>query len=323
MATLSATEIVQDTLEAFKVRFPMLTGGNGFSTDFSGSPARYNDQIIAHVRTLPSTQSYDATNGYQANGSEASSLLTDIPVTLNNHKHVPVKIDHIDVLSSRKDLYRGAIADMAFVLGKAIVDDALAEVKAANFHYGANVTVTNTDKTTLDAATKKLNELGASPMNRFAIVNSGFYNALEADARISNSEYHGQQRAGNAYGSLVNLSGFANVWEYPDLTTAAAESINAFCSARGSVCIASRIPSDPSELASSIGIPKIANFTPVTDPDSGLTLLGIEWMDAGTFDIWLTVTLIWGVTAGANGGSAGAIMDKAGYRVCESGGTFS
>lgn len=323
MATLSATEIVQDTLEAFKIRFPMLTGGSGFSTDFSGSPARYNDQIIAHVRTLPASQSYDATSGYQANGAEASSLLTDIPVTLNNHKHVPVKVDHIDVLSSRKDLYRGAVADMAYVLGKAVLDDALAEVKAANFSYGANVTITNTSKVELDNGTKKLNQNGAAPVGRFGIVTSDFYGALEADARIASGDYHGQQRTSNAYGVLRNVAGFENIWEYPDLQTAAGENINAFLSGRGSVCIASRVPNDPSELAASIGVPKIANFTPVTDSDSGLTLLGIEWMHAGTFDIWLTVALIWGVTAGKNGGSAGTITDKAGYRVTESGGTFS
>ena len=323
MATLSATEILQDTLDAFKVRFPMLTGGNGFTTDFSGSPARYNDQIIAHVRTLPTIRSYDATSGYQANGAEASGLLTDIPVTLNNHQHVPVKIDHIDVLSSRKDLYAKAIGDMAFVLGKAVVDDALAEVKAANLSYGANVTITNTSKTELDNATKKLNQNGASPIGRFGIVTSDFYNALEADARIASGDYHGQLRTDNAYGSLKNVAGFQNVWEYPDLQTAAGENINAFLSAPGSVVIASRVPRDPSDLAASIGIPKIANFNSLTDPDSGLTLLGIQWMHAGTFDIWLSVALIWGVTAGKNGGSAGAIMDKAAYRVTESGGTFS
>jgi len=310
-------------MEAFKVRFPMLTGPAGFATDFSGSPARKDDQIIAHIRTLPSSQSYDGTSGYQANGSEASTLLTDIPVTLNNHKHVPVKIDHLDVLSSRKNLYAGAINDMAYVLGKEIVDDALAEVKAANLSYGANVTIANTDKTSMDDATKKLNTNGASPANRFGIVTSEFYNALEADSRISSGDYHGQRRSGNAYGVLNNVSGFASVYEYPSLQTAAGESINAFFAQPACVCIASRVPSDPSELAASIGIPKIANFDTYTDPDSGLTMLGIQWMHAGTFDIWLTVTLLWGVTCGKNGGSAGTILDKGGYRITESGGTFS
>lgn len=323
MATLSATEILQDTLDAFKVQFPMLTGGQGFSTDFSGSPARLNDQVIAHIRTLPSSQSYDSTSGYQANGAEASSLLTDIPVTLNNHKHVPVKVDHLDVLSSRKDLYAGAIGDMAFVLGKAVVDDALAEVKAANFSYGNNVTISNTSKDDVDAATKKLNENGAAATGRFGLVTSGFYNALETDARIASGDYHGQQRTANAYGRLSNVSGFGNIWEYPDLQTAAGESINAFFAARNAVCIASRVPSDPASAAAAMGVPSIASFDTVTDTDSGLTLLGIKWMAAGTFDVWLTVALIWGVTAGKNGGSAGAINDKAGYRITESGGTFS
>lgn len=322
-ATLSATEILQDTLESFKVQFPMLTGPAGFGTDFQPKTARKGNTIIAHIRTLPSTQSYDSSSGYEANAAEASSLLTDVPVALDQHIHVPVKIDHIDVLSSQKDLYAGAIADMAFVLGKAVVDDALAEVKAANFSYGDNVTIANTSKTTLNAATKKLNENGNAPRGRFGLVTSDFYNALEEDARLSSRDYHGQMRQANGYGELQNVAGFERVWEYPDLRTAAGESINGFFGGRNAVAIASRVPSDPSQLAASIGIPAIAKFETVTDPNSGLTLLGIQWMKAGVFDIYLTVALIWGVAAGKQGGTAGTKCDKAGYRVTESGGTFS
>lgn len=323
MATLSATEILQDTLDAFKIRFPMLTGGAGFTTDFSGSQARKDDIVMAHIRTLPGAESYDSSTGYKANADEASALLTDIPVTLNQHKHVPVKVDHLDVLASRKDIYRGAIADMAFVLGKAVVDFALSKVVAANFSYGANKTIANTSKADVDDATKKLNTNGASPTGRFGIVTSDFYNALEQDVRISSGDYHGQIRTGNAYGQLNNVAGFESIYEYPDLQTAAGESINAFFAARQAVCVVSRVPRDPSDAAAAMGIPTIASFDTVTDPNSGLTLFGIKWMEAGTFDAYLTVALLYGATAGKNAGSAGTIVDKAGYRIVESGGTFS
>jgi hypothetical protein len=322
-ATLSATEILSDTLEAFKVQFPILTGPAGFGTDFSTKTAKLNDQIIAHIRSLPSVQGYDATTGYEANAAEASSLLVDVPVTLDQHKHVPVKIDHLDVLSSKKDLYQGAINDMAFVLGKSVVDFALGKVVTANFSYGANVTNANASKDTLDAATKKLNQLGNAPMGRFGIVNSDLYNALEADARIASGDYHGQMRGDNAYGELRNVSGFSRIFEYPDLTTAAGEQLNGFFGTRTAVALASRVPSDPSALAASIGIPAIAKFETVSDPGSGLTLFGIQWMKSGTFDIYLTVAILYGGAAGKRGGANGVICDKAGYRVTEAGGVFA
>ncbi len=322
-ATLSATEILQDTLDAFRVQFPMLTGPAGFGTDFSSETAKLNDQVIAHIRTLPSIQAYDGTNGYEANGAEASGLLVDVPVTLDQHKHVPVKIDHLDVLSSKKNLYDKTINDMAFVLGKGVVDHALGKIVAANFSYGANETIANTSKSTLNSATKKLNQNGNVPRGRFGLVTSDFYNALEEDSRVSSGDYHGQAREGNGYGELKNIAGFERIWEYPDLRTAAGENINAFLGTGTAVAICSKVPSDPSKLASSIGIPTIAKFDTLTDPNSGLTLLGIQWMKSGTFDIWLTVALIWGAAAGKQGGANGVKCDKAGYRVTEAGGVFA
>lgn len=322
MATLSVNEILQDTLDAFKVQFPMLTSPTGFATDFSSKTAKKGDTVYAHIRTLPGVESYDSSAGYEANADEGSGLLTDVPVALDQHKHVPVKLDHIDILSSKKDLYAGAISDMAFVLGKSVVDFTLAKVVAANFSYGANQTIANTSKETVDAATLGLNVKGVSSRNRFGITTSQFYNALEADSRIASGDYHGQQRTSNAYGQLTNVSGFGKIYEYPDLQTAAGENINAFFGHPSAVAVVSRVPSDPSQLAASIGIPSIAAFNTLTDPDSGLTLLGIQWMKAGLFDIYLTVSLLYGAAAGKQGGSAGTITDKAGYRVLESGGSF-
>lgn len=314
-ATLSATEILADVIEAFKVRFPMLVGPTGFGTDFSSKTAKLNDQIIAHIRTLPSIQAYDATTGYEANAAEASSLFVDIPMTLDQHKHVPVKVDHLDVLSSKKDLYDGAMGDMAFVLGKSVVDYALSKATAANFSYGDVESIANTSKTTMDDATAVLNANGASPEGRFGLVNTPFYNALEGDARIASGDYHAQQRTDNAYGELVNVSGFRRVWEYPDLTTAAGGNLSALFGNRAAIAVASRVPSDPSELAARIGIPKIADFASVADPNSGLTFLGIQWMKSGTFDIYLTVALLYTAAAGSQAAGAGLKCDKAGYRV--------
>jgi hypothetical protein len=319
--TYSTTVLLGDIMAAFKVRFPMLFGPAGFGTDFSADPARLNDQIIAKIRTLPAVSTYDGTTGYENGATEASALYVDVPVTLNQHKHVPVKVDYLDQIAARQDLYNGVVSDMAFVLGKSVVDFALGLVIADNFSYGANVTQQNANKDTLDAATKKLNINGCSPIGRFGIVNSGFYNGLEGDSRIASGDYHGQQRTDNAYGSLTNVSGFSRIYEYPDLPTNA-QQLNAFFGVSQAIALASRVPADVSKLAARIGIPTIAKFDTLSDPNSGLTLMGIEWMKSGVFDIYTTVVLLYGGNAGRQAGVAGTICDKAGYRVTEAAGVY-
>jgi hypothetical protein len=210
---------------------------------------------------------------------------------------------------------------MAFVLGKSVVDFALGKILAANFSYGANVTQQNANKDTLDSATKKLNQNGCSPIGRFGIVNSGFYNGLEADSRIASGDYHGQMRTDNAYGSLQNIAGFSRIFEYPDMPTNN-QQLNAFFGTRQAIALASRVPSDVSKIAARIGIPQIAKFSTLTDPNSGLTLMGIEWMKSGLFDLYTTVVLLYGGNAGRQAGNAGTICDKAGYRVTEAAGVY-
>lgn len=320
--TFSTTVLLGDVMETLKVRFPMLFGQSGFATDFSGDPLmRKDDVVIAKIRVLPTVADYDAATGYENGATEASSLLIDVPVTCNQHKHVPVKVDYLDQIASRVDLYDGQVNEMGFVLGKHVVDFALGKVLAANFSYGRNTTKQNFNKDTLDAATAKLNTNGASPIGRFGIVNTDSYNGLEGDSRIASGDYHGQQRTSNAYGALKNISGFENVWEYPSLP-ANGEQLNGFFGVRQSIVVVSRLPMDVEKIARRSGIPKIANFYSLTEPNSGLTLMGIEWQKAGVFDIYLTVVLLFGASAGRQGGAAGSICDKAGYRVTEAAGAY-
>jgi len=311
MATLSVSELLMDTMDAFKVQFPMITA---FSTDFSSATAKKDDTITGHVSTLPSVQSYDATTGYEANAAESSSLITDVPVTLDRLRHVPVKVDYLDQISSKKDLYQEAIRNQAFVLGKSVVDYVLSLVLAANFTYSETESEASTTKQTLDTIAGDLNANGAAPVGRFGIVNTNVYNSLESDARIASGDYHGQMRSSNGYGSLVNVSGFGNIWEYPDLPSNS-ENLTGFFGTKNAAVIASRAPTDPSAIAAANGIPQIANFETITDPDSGLTMFAIQWQKSGLFDVYTTVGLLYGAKAGAQAGGANAIVDQAGVRL--------
>lgn len=311
MATLSVNEILQDVLDALVPSVPSLSM---FSTDFSSATAVKDDQIIAHISGLPAVQSYDAAQGGFKNGAVgAETLLTDVPVTLDQFKHVPIKVSYLTQLASKKDLYREAVRNYAFVLGKYIVDYALGKAVAANFSQSITESIANTTLDTLENARTALNTKNASQFGRFGIVNSQFAASIQSDSRVASGDYYGQRNGSQGYRTFENIAGFERVVEYPSLP-ANAENLTGFFGDRRAVTVAARVP-NVQDGASMLGIPSVANFATVTSPETGLSLLGIAWQEQGTFDVYVTVAILFGASAGSRGGAEGAVLDYAGLRV--------
>lgn len=309
-ATLSVTEILMDTMDALKVMVPQLTA---FSTDFSSKTAVKDQQIIAHISSLPSVQDYDATTGFKANAANAHQLVTDVPVTLNRLKHVPVKVAYLQQLASKKNLYEEAIRNQAYVLGKSIVDYGLSLVLAANFSTKKVEAVVDSDLDTLEAIRTLLNTNAAAPIGRFGIVNSSVAAVMQADTRIMSADYYAILNGAAGYRTFQGVAGFENIWEYPDFP-ANGEVLQGFFGDRRAITVAARVP-EVQSAAKVLGIPDVARFETVTDPTSGLTLLGIAWQEQGTFDAYVTLAVLYGATAGKQGGSNGTILDKTGVRL--------
>jgi hypothetical protein len=307
--TLSVSELLADTLDAFKVQLAPLLA---MSTDFSSVTGVLNQTIIAKIRQLPALATYDPVTGYKNGATASSSLLVDVPVILDQHKHVPVQMTHITQLASTINLYKDAVNDLAYVLGKGVLDYALSKVVAANFTHSKVEAAVDVNHDTLGAVRSLMNANGAG-IRRYGIVNSAFAESLDADVRIASADYYGQQTGGNPYIHLKNVSGFSEIWEYPALP--ATENLSGIFFDPRAFAIATRLPESSVEYAKQIGIPQVVATETVTDPDTGLSLLGIKWQDAPTLDSYCTVALIYGVSAGAQGGAAGAITDKAAVRV--------
>lgn len=311
MATLSTTELITDVIDAFKVRFPLMSA---IGTDFSSEEAKLNQTITGRILSLPSVQDYDGTDGYKANSASANSLTTDVSVTLNRHKHVPIKVDFLDQVSTKRDLYAETVGNMAYALGKEAFDYTMGLVTAANFSHEVVGTEANSDYDALSTVNKVLNKNGASATGRIGIVNSEVFAALDSDQRIASGDYHGQQRGASAYGQLSSVGGFESIFEYPDLPTNS-EGLSGFFTDKTGIVMASRIPNDVEALANRIGIPAISKVDVVSDADTGLTMMGITYQDAGTFDVYTTLTWIYGVSAGAQGGADDSLTDKGGVRL--------
>ena len=313
MPTLSATRILQETLEAFRTRVPML---GAMSTNFDDRPIRLGETVKAHITTLPTASTWDANTGYANGANEARSLMEDVDVVVDQHRFVTIKWGHINNITDQKDSITHMASNAAYVLGKAMVDSILAKVTAANISYNVGVLDAEADRETLRDARKLMNENGAAPLGRVIIGNSDFTGAFGDDPRIASRDYSGQQTEADAFAHWRNIEGFGDIWEYPDFPANAHDLIGVAFESRA-ICLRAGLPDHTFNLAQQLGIPAIANTEVVTDPDTGFSLLGITWQQPGTFELATTLAAVWGSAVGKQGGDAGTITDKAALRFVE------
>lgn len=100
---------------------------------------------------------------------------------------------------------------------------------------------------------------------------------------------------------LSSTNGGAAVTFSSDLTAGTikkAENLTGFFGHRNAIAIKTGLPDDPYQLAKSLGLSS-DNAYPITDPESGLSMLVYEWWDPKMKDLFVTLTLLYGATAGA------------------------
>ena len=212
--TLTSPQVLMDIIGTFRKRFPAL---NRMGTDFRGAPLKLNQQYIAHIPGLPTTSTYDTTTGYANGANSARGLLTDVPVTVDQHPTCPLKWLHLDQIKDVKNRYEEVIGNAGYSLAKGMIDNICAGFNTRNFSREVVSTVANFDYDVLQEITGSLNGVGAAPSGRVLIVNTPVANVLATDARMISKDYAGQLLNGEGYRIWENVGGFALIMEYPDL----------------------------------------------------------------------------------------------------------
>jgi len=216
MATLVTQQILLEIVKSFAKRLPMLTR---MGTDFRAGAIVKNKTYTAHIGTLPTIADVDPTTGYVNGAQEASGLLTDLDIKVENHKHVPIKLSHLTVIQQDQKKYRETIANAGYVLAKAVIDSVLAKINFRSFSQWSTFATADCDFDMLVDVTGDLNGVGALGNMRTMLVNSAAANALSADSRIASKDYAGQLLGGEGYRHFRNVGGFGDIIEYPDLGT--------------------------------------------------------------------------------------------------------
>jgi hypothetical protein len=213
MATRTVNKILADVIGAFRTRTPML---QGMGLNFGSEEVYLGQTVIGHVESLPTIQDYDGTTGYANGATEGADLLTDVPVTIESHKHVPIKLSHLRNIADEKK-YVEMVGNQAYVLGKGMVDSVLNKVHGANISYEKAVATASVDYDTLVEISGQMTLNKAATTGRRGIVSTEVMNVLCGDTRVASKDFHGQLTGGDALRSLFNVGGFARIDEYPEL----------------------------------------------------------------------------------------------------------
>lgn len=215
MPTLTASEVLIDVIDAFVKKLPML---KYMGTDFRPSTLKLNQTYTAHVPSVPSVESVSSGDYSALTGATARSLLTDVPVTVDQHPAVRLKWQHIDAIKDNKNEYDKVIGLAGYALAKHVIDNIIAGFTPNYFSQCSNYAVADSDCDMLDNITGDLNLVGAISTGRFGIVNTPVANVLAGDSRLTSADYAGQRVRGEGYRRWADVNGFAEIMEYPDLS---------------------------------------------------------------------------------------------------------
>lgn len=217
MPTLSVEEILADTIDAIKINVP---GLNQMSTNFKPDSLKLDKEYTAHIAAVPAVTAYSAgSGGYQASATDIRTLLTDVPVTVDQHPKVSLYATHLNAIADDKKEYGKVIANTGFALAKSMMTHIAGKFTNREISQSSVYTTGNSDYDMLDNIRGDMNGVGANPMGRVGVVNTAVASSLALDTRILSKDYHGDLQATNAHRLFRNVCGFQEIMEWPELPT--------------------------------------------------------------------------------------------------------
>jgi hypothetical protein len=266
LGTLSGVLVVQRSLDFLKLTFPVLTR---ISTDFSDKQAKLNQTINTRLRTALTAKTFVVANGYE----DTDAGTTDVGVVIDKHKYIQVKFGVEELASTMRGLFDEQEEPMHYALGSAMVDDLYALTTHAN--YGNKTTAAQADfkRTTVVSMGIALSKRKVPAFGRTVLLNSDYYGQLCADDTIVALAAQ-QDRSIITVGQLPDVHGF-RVIEAPNLPTTA--NLTGFAFRPDAWAMASRVPADYTEALQ--GLPATGRVQYVTNPDTGITVMLVQYVD--------------------------------------------
>lgn len=293
LGTLSPSELVLDCIQILRQRFPILTA---VSTDFSNDAAKFNQAINSRIVTPIAAADYSTSVGYAASGVTT----TDVPVTINKHKHVSISFNEQELSSTPRNLIQEQTEAAAYSLGLQMSNDLWALCTPANFATNTPLNVANAAAVTRAQVIKIRQALvtAGATLKRVAIVSADVFSGLAGDQTVYSKLYDGKE-VNFQDGVILGLAGFDRIVEYAGLPTGLTPFVKGYFGGKEGLLIAARVPADPGMFVS--GVPLNAKIGVETDADTGLSIQWRYMYDPWKGTLQMTLAVMYGVAVGVAG----------------------
>ena len=304
LGTIAGTLVTQRTLELLKLVFPPLTR---FTTDFSEQPATYNQTIMTRIVGIPTVVAYSTASGW----TDQVASTTDVPVVINNHKGIPITFNEQLLASTMRRLFEEFAEASAYALAKAIVDDIYTKLTDANFTNNTVVASTAFNRASVVDIGVALTQRGV-PLgmgNRTLLLWPVAFGNLVKDTTIiqpiaySNVGIITQPTQADA-SFMLPVDTF-QVYTAPNMPSNNANLVG-FGGSRSALVIATRVPNDYTQILPGASF---GNVQMVTDPDIGLTIMQVQYVNHVLGTATNRIAMMWGSAAGQT--NAGQLIKAA------------
>jgi len=305
LGTIAGTLVTQRTLELLKFIFPPLTR---FTTDFSDQPATFNQTIMTRIVSVPAVQTYSTATGWP----DSTATTTDVPVVINNHKGVPIMFGEQLLASTMRRLFDEFAEAQAYALGKNLVDALYANLTDANFTNNSVFASTAFNRASVVDIGVAL-QLRGVPLglgNRTMILWPAAFGNLEKDSAVIQFATN-VPRPNLFTDGVTPASSFAipieafDIYSAPNLPSNNANLVG-FGGSKSALCIATRTPNDYTTVLPGASF---GNVQMVTDPDIGMTVMQVQFVDHVLAAAKSRIALMYGTAAGQT--AAGQLIKAA------------
>lgn len=222
-ATLILPILTGKVMAAFKTKVPEL---DFFSTDFgkAGStfaqPVKYGQEVISQIASVPTVVDYTPGTSLTANAQNVKDLVSDIKVKIDRSRSVQLKLPSADVQTLLLNpAFMQLVDESGQALGRDVVRTGVSmAASTGNFSQSLVKATNSTDLDTLETLRQKQNLLGALTP-RYVLGTTDFIGKLQNDPRVMNNQFYSQRTTDDPYASLVNIKGYKEVREFPNMPT--------------------------------------------------------------------------------------------------------
>lgn len=273
IGTVSGTLVTQRTLEFLHFVFPVLSM---ITTDFSELQAQLNQTITTRSLNPPTVASYDVNTGY----AQTDQSATDVSVTIDQHKYVQTTFNANVLSGTVRRLFDEFAQPNAYAMAKDMVEAVYALILNANYSSATTQGIDDFSRgDVIDMGTAlTLRGVPAGSKNRALLLHSSYYaklakdsgavlNAVTALAAFQRPEIIEE-------GVIPEMHGF-KVIDAPNIPDNGENLVGAGFS-KSALVLATRLPMDYTQVLPGASF---GNVTVVTNPDSGFSVMQVEYVD--------------------------------------------